>query len=134
MSYITNDEQMVLRIRKNLLKLELLYSRIEKQSDTELEDGIDGLALTQCITNLFSYSSRINDDYIAKQLSLLSSGRTVRVCQITYSNHDVISWGMVKNTCQKILQNITTELLEGCLEKLSEENKNVKDYTISNFS
>ena len=131
MSYISRDEQLLLKIRKNIQKLKLLFIKIEPLSDMEIDEGIEGLAITQCVTNLFELSSRIVDENIAQRLSLLSSGRTARMRNISSHDYDAVDWSIAKNNCRNILRNITNELLDDCITKILQKKQDIKDYTHS---
>jgi len=129
MSYISNDEQLLLKLKKNMQKLDKLFKIIKPLSDAEIDDGIEGLALAQCITNLFEISSRIEDEDIAQRLSLLSSGRTARMRNISSHDYDAVNWSVAKRNCQKILQNISNDLLDACIADILQKKQEKKDYT-----
>jgi hypothetical protein len=129
MSYISKDEQILVKIRKYINKLQGLYLAVENLSDSEIDDGIEGLALTQCITNLFELASRLDDEVVAEKLSLLSSGRTARMRNISSHDYDAVDWSIAKSICSKILQHISLVLLDECEKSLAEKKAEIKDYT-----
>jgi len=128
MSYLSKDEQILIKISKHLNKLNTLYSSIVNLTDTEIDDGIEGLALTQCITNLFELSSRIDNDDVLERLSMLSSGRVARVRNIASHDYDSINWSIIKNICRKILSSITIDVINELLDDINKSKKVNKQY------
>jgi len=128
-SYISKDEQILLKIRKYIIKLRDLYEKIQPMTDAEIEESIEGLAFAQCMTNLFELSILIEDDETAEKILVLSSGKTARIRNISSHNYDALNWSVVKNNCVKILRSISESDIDGCLKRLAEKRKNEKDYT-----
>ena len=129
MSYISKDEQLLIKITKYMKKLRILFSTIENLSDAEIDDGMDGLALTQCVTNLYELAIRIDDETIAEKLSMLSSGRTARLRNISSHDYDAVDWSIAKNICKKLLNQITPKLLDDCADILAANKSKTKNYT-----
>jgi len=129
MSYISKDEQILIKIEKYIGKFSILYSRIKDLSGDEIEDGMDGMALTQCATNLFELASRITDDELSETLSILSSGRLAKLRNIASHDYDAVDWAIAKNICAKTLSVITPAFLKECSRKLQEAKTQTKDYT-----
>lgn len=129
MSYISKDEQILLKIRRYMDKLSLLYNTIAELSDAEIDEGIEGLALAQCMANLFELASIISNDVVATKLSVLSSGRTSGFRNIAAHNYDTNNWSIAKKNCKLILSTVTQECLNECVTELDIEKANTKDYT-----
>ena len=104
---------------------------VEPLSDGEIEDGVEGLALAQCVTNLFEITHRIEDDEIAKRLSALTSGRVARMRNISSHDYDSVNWSVAKENCRKIIREITDDLVDECLTELAQNKKGETDYTES---
>jgi len=129
MSYISKDEQILFKIRRYMDKLSLLYNTIAELSDAEIDEGIEGLALAQCMTNLFELASIISNDVVATKLSVLSSGRTSGFRNVAAHYYDANNWSIAKKNCKLILSTVTQECLNECVTELDIEKANTKDYT-----
>lgn len=129
MSYIPKDEQLLIKIKKYMNKLQHLYDSIVHLSDNEIDEGIEGLALAQCITNLFEISSRINNDIIAQKLMILNSGRISGFRNISAHDYDAVNWSIAKNNCKTILTTVTDIVMQECFDEIEKEKSKVKDYT-----
>lgn len=129
MSYISKDEQIIIKIKKNIRTLHKLFTIIEPLSENEIDESIEGLALAQCITNLFELASRISDDGVAQRVMLLSSGRTARMRNISSHDYDAVDWSIAKNNVRNILHNITYTLLDECIIDLSQKKLCKTDYS-----
>jgi len=132
MSYISKDEQILIKISKYMDKLEYLYSHIQDLSDSEIDEGIEGLALAQCVTNLFELAIRLENDEVAEKLSILSSGRTARLRNINSHDYDAVDWVVAKDICRKILAKVTTKLLGTCTNIILQKKHEIKDYNSKN--
>jgi len=112
------DEQILLKIRKYMLKLKLLFDRIEKQSFEEIDEGTDGLALTQCVTNLFELAIRVDEDDVPPWLDVLRSNKVARMRNIESHNYDATNWDIAKDICRKILHGVKIEAIDAYIKAL----------------
>lgn len=131
MSYINKDEQLLLKIKKYKNKLVKVYDIIEMQSDEEIDDGLDGLALAQCLTNLYELALRLESEDISNCLSILTSKKIQKTRNIASHDYDAINWAFVKLNCKSILESLTDDIIEKCFKIAEEEKNKVKDYTLS---
>ena len=129
MSYITKDEQLLIKIAKYIQKLHQLLAVIAPLADDAIDDTIEAMALTQCVTNLFELTSRIDDDDIIDQISILRSAKVGRLINIASHDDDAVNWSIVKTTCRKILDTVTPELLHEIIENISTAKAAVKCYS-----
>lgn len=97
MSYINKDEQLLLKIKKYKNKLVKVYDIIEMQSDEEIDDG---LALAQCLTNLYELALRLESEDISNCLSILTSKKIQKTRNIASHDYDAINWAFVKLNCK----------------------------------
>jgi len=129
LGYISADEQILLKIRKYAGKLNEAFSHIESANDQEIDDGMYGLVVAQCLTNLNSLALRIENDDISDKLAILTSKRTAVTRNIAAHDYDAINWGIVKSNCRLILNTINEGLIGECLNICAEMKKLTKDYT-----
>jgi len=115
---LLKDEQILLKIRKYMLKLKLLFDRIEKQSFEEIDEGTDGLALTQCVTNLFELAIRVDEDDVPPWLDVLRSNKVARMRNIESHNYDATNWDIAKDICRKILHGVKIEAIDAYIKAL----------------
>jgi len=128
-SYISKDEQVIVKIIKHMTKLNSLYASIKNLTSDEIDAGIEGLALAQCITNLYELAIKIEDDDVSEKLSILRTGRVARMRNISAHEYDSVNWDIAKDTCRKIINQITQNLLDKCLATLAKNKSKIKDYT-----
>ena len=131
MGYVSKDEQILVKIAKYISMLKDAYSQIKNLPDDEINDSLNGLALTQCITNLYELTIRIEDENVSDKLFFLSSGRVARLRNISAHDYDSVNWNIVKEVCRKIISQISQDLLNECLETLAQNKSQIKDYTDS---
>ena len=129
MSYLSKDEQILIKIQKYIVILRRLYGDIESLPSDELDESIEALALSQCMTNLFELSSKISDDTVADKLNILSSGRIAGFRNIASHDYDSINWNIAKKNCKMVLTVVTEDCINECFEFLAEKKANTKDYT-----
>ena len=48
---------------------------------------------------------------------------------ISSHDYDAVNWSIAKRNCQKILQSITSELLDTCMADIFKKKQDIKDYT-----
>ena len=134
---LLKDEQIILKIRKYMLKLKLLLGRIEHQSYKEIDDGTDGLALTQCVTNLYELAIKVEQKNIPQWLETLRSSRVAKMRNIDSHDYDATNWDIAKNVCRKILHDVKIESIDAYLKALHGKQKTDaknSDSMISKFS
>jgi len=130
MSFISKDEQILSKIDKNIKKIYMLYERIKPLSEIEIDDGTDGNALAQCVTNLYELTVRLDSEEVSQKLSMLTSPRIVKLRNISANDYDAVNWSVAKQVCQKIVDSITVGVLKECADILEREKKTYKDYTV----
>ena len=128
MSYITKDEQLLIKIEKYIRRLDQLLKVIAPLTDDAIDDTIEAMALTQCVTNLFELTSRIEDDDIIDQISILRSAKVGRLKNIASHDYDAVNWSIVKTTCRKILDTVTPALIHEILEDIATAKAETKCY------
>ena len=116
--HISHDQQILFKIRKYILKLKLLFERIEHQSYKEIDDGTDGLALTQCVTNLYELAIKIEHENVPHWLDVLRSNRVAKMRNIESHNYDATNWDIAKSICRMILHDVTVKSIDSYLKEL----------------
>lgn len=128
MSYLSVDEQCLQKIEKYTGKINEAYSQIENLNDLEIDKGLMGYALTQCLTNLYETVIKINSEALTvKLLPILKRTRVTR--NIASHDYDSINWDIVKEICRSVLKTITEEFLNDCVKICETEKSGIKDYT-----
>lgn len=130
MAYISKDEQILGKIEKNIKKVNMLYERIKPLAEDDIDDGTDGNALAQCITNLYELTVRLDNEEVSQKLSLLASPRIVKLRNISAHDYDAVNWSVAKQICQKIVDSITDYVLKECADTLVRERSKNKNYTV----
>ena len=121
MSYLSNDEQLLIKIQKYMKILKNLYNSIENLKAADLEESVEAvetLALSQCMTNLFALSSKISNDAVAEKIVLLTSGRVTGFGNIAAYDDDSICWDIAKKNVRLILSTITENCIKKCFDLL----------------
>ena len=116
--HTSHDEQILLKIKKYMLKLKLLFDRIEHQSYREIDDGTDGLALTQCVTNLFELAIKIERIDVPQWLDVLRSSRVAKMRNIDSHDYDATNWDIAKDICHKLLHDVKIEAIDAYLKHI----------------
>ena len=128
MSYISIDEQCVNKIEKLAVKIDELYHEIEQVDNSQLEYNNFGLALTQCLINLYETIRFINSDDLALKLAVVQQ-KTKITRNIAAHDDGSINWSAIKKNCRLIITLITSEFINECYELCTAEQGTVKDYT-----
>ena len=113
---LLKDEQIILKIRKYILKLKILFDRIEHQSYKEIDDGTDGLALTQCVTNLYELATKVEHKNVPYWLDTLRSNKVEKMRNIESHDYDATNWDIAKDICRKILHDVKIEAIDAYLK------------------
>lgn len=129
MSYLSIDEQCISKIEKYVTKINELYSLVEHLSDIQIEDGFYGLALTQCLTNLYELVIKVSSEELSyKLMPILQKTKTTR--NIASHDYDSINWNIIKRNCKSIIALVTTDYLCECQNICDKDKLKEKDYTV----
>lgn len=128
MSYLSLDEQCLQKIEKYTAKIREAFKQIENLTAVEIDKGLAGYALTQCLTNLYETVVRVNSENLTvKLLPILKRTKITR--NIASHDYDSINWDIVKDLSRFILKTVTADFLKDCNEICEAEKSEVKDYT-----
>ncbi len=128
MSYLSADEQCLLKIEKYVGKIKEAYALIKDQDETQIDQGLTGYALTQCITNLYEVITRVSNDKLTQKLwPLIKRTRATR--NIASHDYESVNWDIVKENCRAIIKTVTPKLLNECKKICEAEKAKVNDYT-----
>jgi uncharacterized protein with HEPN domain len=128
MSYLSADEQCLLKIEKYTGKIKEAYEQIKEMDSEEIDQGLAGYALAQCLTNLYEVITRVNSDKLTRKLWPIVK-RTKATRNIAAHDYDSINWDIVKENCRALIQMITSKFLKDCQIICEAEKINTNDYT-----
>lgn len=128
MSYLSVDEQCISKIEKYIGKVAELHKLIEHLSDKEIDDSFNGLALTQCLTNLYELVVKVgNDELSYKLMPIMQRTKTTR--NIASHDYDSISWSIIKKNCKSIIALATPDFFVECRDICDRDKQKEVDYT-----
>ncbi len=129
MSYISKEEQLFEKIKKYVKKVRKLYPKIADLESEEIDEGDDGAALIQYMTNLHELYDLLPENRLSDKLVVLGSKKVKTLRNIASHDYDSINWDMAKQSCRVLIKTIDDELLSECEYILAEDKKQIKDYT-----
>ncbi len=128
MSYLSVDEQCIQKIEKYTGKIAEAYIQIARLDEAEIDAGLTGYALAQCLTNLYETIMRVRNDVLTEKLWPIIK-RTKATRNIAAHDYDAINWDIVKENCKDILRIITPGFLRECRDICENDKQKYKDYT-----
>ena len=130
MSYISKDEQILGKIERYIIALADIYKDVKNLNDDELEYNRDAFAMMQCITNIYEVFKHIDNDQVGDKLNVLSSRHISKLRNISAHEYSAINWKIAKEVCEKILNQVTKDKLDSCMDIIKSELNGIKDYAL----
>ena len=100
----STDKIVVLKIKKFVNHLAMVYDAIKDKPAEELEDELLVYSAAQLITNLKESFDMIKCEEIQDRYKLLRNPSVVKIRNIASHDYEALDWNIVKSGCKKIVE------------------------------